>query len=45
MRMHQRLTKDDERALMRALKERRERATPQHRSPSWAHAFWKRVSA
>jgi hypothetical protein len=45
MRMHQRLTKDDERALMRALKDRRERATPQHHSPSWVAHYWRRIAS
>ena len=45
MRMHQRLTNEDERILMRVLKDRRERVTPRHHSPSWAHQFWRRLAS
>ena len=46
MQAHPKLTKQEERDLLRALKDRRERASaPQHHSPSWVHRFWRSVAS
>ena len=45
MHANQKLTRDQERELMRILKDRRERATPQHHSPAWLHRFWKALAS
>jgi len=45
MQMHPKLKKEDSRQIMRELKDRRERASPQHHSPSWVHAYWRQVAA
>lgn len=47
MRLHSqtRLTREQERELMRFLMLRRERQTPQHRDPPWIHRFWKGVGS
>lgn len=38
-------TKQEEREIMRELQERRERATPQHKSPDWLSAYWRRLAS
>lgn len=45
MQTDHKLTKQDQRELMRVLKDRRERRTPQHHSPSWLHRFWKAIAS
>lgn len=44
MQAHPKLTKQEERELLRALKDRRERQTPGHHSPSWVARFWRQVT-
>lgn len=38
------LTKQQERRQMLRLMERREKQTPEHKSPDWMHRFWQQVS-
>jgi len=45
MQMHPKMTKEDARLVMRELQDRRERASPQHHSPSWVNAYWRRIAA
>lgn len=44
MHLHQRLSKIEERELMRYLMLRRERQSD-HRGPEWLHRFWRGVAA
>jgi cytochrome c553 len=45
MQAHPKLTKQEQRELLRTLKDRRERQTPQHHSPAWVHLYWRRLSS
>lgn len=39
------LTKRQEREHMLKLMEKRERKTPEHQSPDWMAAFWRRIAS
>jgi hypothetical protein len=39
------LTKRQEREQMLKLMEKRERKTPEHHSPDWVAAYWRRIAS
>lgn len=39
------LTKRQEREQMLKLMEKRERKTPEHKSPDWMAAYWRRIAS
>lgn len=43
MQQNQKLTKREERRVMRELMDRRVRRTPFHRDPSWVAAYWRAI--
>ncbi len=45
MHQHQKLSKSDERELLRALAERRQQSTPQRQDAVWVAQFWRRLSS
>lgn len=45
MKLHQKLSKTDERELLRTLAERRQRSTPNHRDPAWMVAAYRRMAS
>jgi hypothetical protein len=41
--MPSKLTKEEQRELVRAIQERRQKEAPKRPEPSWLAAFWKRL--
>lgn len=45
MKLHQKLTRDQERELLRTLAERRQQQTPNHQDPAWMTAHYQRLAS